>query len=366
METLTRPLRAGGTGGLWRSGTRSLVGIEADSSVLNLAWTRAGHGPDGWSFARIEPIPPESASPRKERRSPRDAARKAGVRRGPAVCAISSPAIDVLLIELRASEPEHLDALVVSHLQKQLGKNIDQAVIDYTILPPQVSRRQEESATVLAFSAPREVVLPAIRAIEEIGLDLIRMITPAHAVAPWVAGMTPEARRLVICTATEGTSVSVIQHGHVLVEQMLPWGVRGLAARLASDLDLDERRCMALLTTDIAPTAEPEGIEPQGPESSEEIIRSLLAPSFRDLAHEASTCLDYCDAALKHAPASDLILTGPLARNRGLRRVLERELAIPVRGLLDCVDPRRIDRGTIESPFATAACCALWSEGSAL
>jgi Tfp pilus assembly PilM family ATPase len=92
-------------------------------------------------------------------------------------------------------------------------------------------------------------------------------------------------------------------------------------------------------------------------------VREVLAPAFQELTNEAVGCLGYCASFLKHAPTSAVVLTGPLSNQTLLRNSLEAELGLPVRGPREGLLLPGLDGESEGAAFATAACCALWSEG---
>ena len=340
------------------------VGVEAERTLLRVARHQTRGRREAWSVASI-PLPMESAGRLKEtNRGLRAATRRAGIQKGPAICAINSPAIDVFPLELRPTESESLEGLVVAHAQKQLGRGLDDVVLDYAPLPDLVRRPGEGTVPVIAFAAPRELVETLLVRIEALGLNVVRILTPACALAPRVAGAEEEARHLIIDTALEGTSVSVAQHGHVLLERILPWGLRKLAERLGSELDLDEQRCEEFLTaaSPSASTSERPGDGGEPADPMEALVREVLAPAIRELAREAAACLDYCDSVLRHVPASAVVLVGPLANYPTLRKLLEAELNLPVRCQGEGMDLRGLPDDSHAAAFATAASCALWKE----
>lgn len=366
MNPLTAGLRTIGIRNPLKRSAGGFVGVEAERTQLRVA-RRQTHGRrEAWSVASI-PLPIESPEGSKGAdRTPRTPTSRVGIQKGPAICAINSPAIDIFPLELRPTESEGIEALVVAHAQKQLGRGLDEVVLDYAPLPEPVMRPGGGTVPVLAFAAPRELVETLLTRIEALGLNVVRILTPACALAPRVARVDPEARHLVIDTALEGTSISVAQHGHVLLERILPWGLRRLAERLGSELDLDEQRCEEILTIGSPSRSiseRPEAGE-QGADPMEGLMREVLAPAFRELGREAAACLDYCDSVLRHLPATAAVLVGPLGNYPTLRKLLEAELNLPIRRLGEGIDLGGLPEDGQAGGYATAASCALWEEGT--
>jgi Tfp pilus assembly PilM family ATPase len=286
--------------------------------------------------------------------------------RGAAICAISSPSVDVFPLNLKPSPTDPLESLVVKHSRKLLSVALEDVVLDYVPLPESVRRPGEETTTVLVFSAPREMIEGILRAAGRIGLKIGRVITPACALAQQAERTKRGTRYLVIALGEEATSVSVVHGGHVLLERMLAWSVRRLVGALCAELGLCESEARSrLVAAACEPSAEGDDrTEPRAArERHDDSTSALLRPAFQELTGEAAGCMGYCRSFLKHAAPAGIILAGPLSESAGLRATLQAELGLPVLSAVDELGLEGVDRRRDGAEFVTAASCALWSEG---
>ncbi len=354
-------------------GRLNAVGVEAGDGWVRCA-RRQGRGEcASWRLSELRLDMADAQSTRPDSAQLRKQARRGGIPGGRAICALASPGIDIFPLSLEPHEGESLDALVVAQVPGQISYPLSDAVLDYAVLPQRVTR-PGSAAAVLVFCAPRGLVEPLLERLDGLGLRVDRLLTPSCALAPWIGRKTPEERHLLIATGEEASAVAVVQYGQVLLERFLPWGLRDLCTRLQGELGLSPTQCRALLAPpqlgmaaearDAAPAAGADACGEPGATPLEEALSEILGPSFQQLSREAAGCLAYCDAFLQHEAAADLLLVGPLAGHRALRRFLERDLELPVRSGTESLPlagwPERTDAGN----FVTAACCALWPEES--
>ncbi|MBM3317387.1 MAG: hypothetical protein FJY75_06000 [Candidatus Eisenbacteria bacterium] len=324
---------------------RSPIGLEAGGDTLRFARATVRGESAVWRTGRAL-LPPEAVRDGKAaRRRLRELAREAGIPRGPARLVLASPAIDIFPLTLPPGEAGTLDARVVAQAREQLHYPLAEAVLDYLLLPEAVRRQGEEEEAVLVFCAPRALAEVWVDRLDRIGLVVESLTTPGCALAPWLRTAVADIRRLVIVAAEEATSIAVVQLGTVLLERILPWGSRAWTDRLRSELDLDERHCLALLEQPDPPAA----------------VGDILGPLCEELAREADGCLAYCDSYLVARPPASVLLLGTLAGCAPLRAFLERALQVPVRAGHDELPlPGGDDRPP--AAFAAAACAALRPE----
>lgn len=299
-----------------RPASASPIGLSLAGDLLRFSRARTRGGQVRWQTGELR-LPAEALEPGAAgRRRLREIARAAAIPRGPAHLVLASPAIDVFPLMLAPAEGAARDLQVVNRAREQLPYPLAEAVLDYEPLPDAVRRKGEEGQAVLAYCAPRALAELWVERLGRIGLEVQRLMTPAGALAPWLAGPIAETRRLLVTTGEEATSIAVVQLGTVLLERILPWGSRAWIARLQAELDLSEPRCRALLE------------QPEPPPA----VGEILGPLCEEMAREADGCLAYCDSYLVAAPPASLVLLGTLADHRPLSRFLEKALQIPVRG----------------------------------
>ncbi|MCK4305113.1 MAG: hypothetical protein KAY24_12820, partial [Candidatus Eisenbacteria sp.] len=284
MSISTARLGLQGFRGLRRQPKRSRVGIEAGETWLRFAQQSRREGGHPWSVAEAHLSPGRMDDSKETGRHLSRVVRGAGISRGSAICAISSPAIDIFPLNLRTTGPGELDGLVVSQVREQLSYSIEKAVLDYAVLPDRVRRTGDDTTAVLAFAAPRALVESLLQTLERAGIVLDRLLTPACVLAPTVAQSDPQSRHLLIATGEDATSVSVVEGGYVLLERILSWSLGSLIRHLQAELDLEEGQCRSLLTR--TPLAETPDVQEEAVGTSERSLEStlqeVLGPSFQE------------------------------------------------------------------------------------
>ncbi len=332
--------------------TRPAIGIEASDAWLHVAQLRPSRKGPQWRYA-MTALPAEPPTGRAQSTMAlRDDQDGRQIEPGKAFCALCSPAIDVFPLNLKETDSTPLDAAVVSGAKARLSYPIEQAVLDYMTLPDSACRANA-GKSVLVFSVSRTHVESLLERLDRAGLIVDRIVTPAFAIAHQLAKGGDETRRIVIAAGEDTTSISVIEHGHVLLERIIPWGVQRLAERVGSTLDLD---------TDHAHELVRGNSETQGPrdERVEGALKEILMPAFQDLATETSSCLGYCTSFLKHRPIESVLLVGRLSGHADLRSFLQDELGLLVSSPRDSSDEGVQPRFPLSATHAVAASCAAW------
>jgi Tfp pilus assembly PilM family ATPase len=332
---------------------RNWIGLEAGGGRLRYALRRGRQGAFSVGTMCLE-TPGETL----DAHALRARARRAGLPTGPAVCTLASPAIDIFPLHLPPGAPAALASQVVAQAQAQISYPLAEAVLDYSLLPEGARRPVSGTVPVLVYAAPLASITNLLRRFEMIGLPVERLLTPAGVLAPRIDAASLEARHLLVATGEEATSVSVVQHGAVLLERILPWGITPLVDRLHTELNLPKDQCRALLGGD--GPAEPG--EAAADLALEGTLQEILGPAFSSLAGETAGCLGYCDSFLHHEPVASVVLCGPLEGYRFLREVLARELELPVRRALEALRLPGPARSPDAGVYATSICCALWEE----
>jgi Tfp pilus assembly PilM family ATPase len=335
---------------------RRRIGLELGGGRLRFALPRDGTG--RFTLGTLSLDAPAGAW---DVHALRSRLRRAGLPSGPAVCTLASPTIDIFPLQLQPGEPDVLEAQVVAQAQAQISYPLAGAVLDYAPLPASARRPVSTTVPVLVYAAPLNPITTLLERLEAVGLSVERLLTPASVLAPRVGAVDVGARRLLVATGEEATSVSVVQHGAVLLERILPWGVEALVQRLHVELDLPVEQCRALLEAELPAAPAGSGEDP----ALDGTLHGILGPIHRAFAGEMRGCLGYCDSFLHNEPVAAVILCGPLQGNRFLREVLERELALPVVQAAQGLDLSGPSPHPEAGIYATAICGALLEEGIA-
>jgi len=341
---------------------QSLVGIEAGENSLKFArWL--GEDKGCWRFEFTELHATGDEIPTALDKTARTSLRQAGLGTGRAICVLSSPAVDIFPVSFTPRGSDTLESMVILNARERLSYPLEESVLDYSVLPDSVKRPGDEASAVLIFSAPRNLAETVLKRIDSTGLRTERLTTPGCVIAPLVKG-DPNTRHLVINSGENATSIAVVQGGFVLLERVLPWSLQSLVLHIQAELELDDTQARRLLAelTSCGTGTDPLLEDPQGRETLHDTLSAILSSPFLELAHEAASCLSYCDSYLQHRSPASCLLVGVLASQGELRQVIEERLGIPVRGPSEGCRLPAWDNPQGTTCYATAACSALWPE----
>lgn len=347
-----------------RGKVRSRVGIDVDDGGVRLAQFGGSQAEQVWHTTslvfRQGGLADLKLAPERLRRE----SRAAGIEAQPAVCAITSPVVDLFPLNVTVTQNKPIELSVVTQVREQLSYPIEEAVIDFAVLPKHVRRAGSNAVPVLAFAMPRGISERILSTLDRANLMLTQLVTPACVLGPAVQRKEPEARHLILATSERATSVSVAQDGHVLLERILPWSLMSLIDRLRSDLDLNEQRCRSLLTDGSKASAGWDAtVSRDGSDDPiDAALNDILGPALLELGQEATSCIGYCNSFLSHKEISSVLLVGCLASYEPLVTSLRQSLELPIvrahegLGLSGWSDEDGMGR------YATAAACVLWEE----
>jgi len=277
---------------------------------------------------------------------------RARVHAGRASLALTLPAVDVFPLTIPHEQRNDLDAAVLAHADRRLGYPIADASIDYATLPARFCRQPEGSVGVLVYAVERSLFDGVLDALEDAGVEVETILTPAFALAPLAAG-AEGCRRLLVTTSESAVSIAVIEEGVVLIERLLSWGSRQLVHAVSAALDLTPSESTQLLAmTDDERTQV----------TAQEVVRDILARNYQELGREARSCLDYCASFLHHRDLDAIVLTGSVARYPGFTGSLEKCLGVRALTLAQACPS---DLPDVPPAFAVAIGAALQHEGLA-
>ena len=364
MSTSTASVHKGMFVKARRGQVRSRIGIDVDDGGMRLAQLAGTPEEQTWQTTsllfRQGGLTEFRLSPDRLRQE----SRAGGLAPAPAICAITSPIIDLFPLNVPVTPNKPIELAVVAQVREQLSYPLEEAVIDFAILPKNVRRAGSNAIPVLAFALPRGISESLLRVLDSAKLTLTQLVTPACVLGPAVRRMESEARHLIIATSERATSISVAQDGHVLLERILPWSLMTLVDRLRAELGLSDQRCRSMLMggTAASPGWEATLSRDGSDDPVKAALNDILGPVLLELSQEASGCIGYCNSFLSHKEISSVLLVGCLAAYEPLIETLRQGLDLPViRAHEGLGFPGWGSHEGLER-YATAAACALWED----
>src|SRR5581483_6976067 len=241
-----------------------------------------------------------------------------------AVRSLTLPAFD---------QPGELETAIRFQAQDHIPMPLEHAVLDWQVVARRTGENGERMMDVVAVAARRDMLAPIVEAVRAAGLrpagidvaafGMIRALAPAQAVRDDAA----PAPTLLYCNLGDITNLAVARGAACLFTRVSPFGVEGIAQRLA------ERRKLSLEHAREWLTHVGLGRAPEEIEGDPEIIaaaRESLAEGVARLADELRLSLDFYNAQEGSVPIEGVVACGPGTTIPGLCDAIQLELGMPI------------------------------------
>lgn len=269
-----------------------------------------------------------------------------GVRLG-----IGNQRVIVRTLRLPAIEdPKEMEAAVRFQAQEQIPMPLDQAVLEHQVVggvPAEEGAQPQLDVVVVA--ARRDMIrsfLEPIRSagLEPVGVDLAAFgmiralgglaggdVSPegAEGEAPTEAldPTAPRREAVLCCNAGDVINLAVARGRACLFTRVSGFGLEGIAARLASEAQLNaDHAAQWLRHVGLEPAVEQVGGDP----ALVATVRRALEEGVGGLVDELRLSLDYYGAQEGAVPVSRVVLSGQGSAIPGLATRLEEALGLPV------------------------------------
>ncbi len=266
---------------------------------------------------------------------------------------------------------EEVGAAIRFQAEEELAMPLDQAVFDWQMLRPEPEVRAQGKMDVVVVAARKEMVTNLIHVVRNaglrpVGLDvsafgLIRALKtdpsnipgPVPAAAETEDGMPPLRPAQLFCSLGDITNLAVARNGDCLFTRVSPFGVEGIAQRLAERRELTLEHSRQWLGH-VGIEAPVESID--GDPAVVAAAREVLDDGVAKLADEMRLSLDYYGAQDGAQAIEEIVVCGPGAVIPGVCARIEQELGYPIRvgepPALSGLDPVEAARLTV--PYGLA------------
>jgi len=246
----------------------------------------------------------------------------------------------------RIEDESELESAIRFQAQEELAMPLDQSVLDWQALTPDPELQAAGKRDVVVVAARREMVASLIRVVRDAGLrpvgidvsafGLIRAMgtdpgapspAPAEAAADPAAAPLPTSAQLFCCLG-DITNLAVARDGDCLFTRISPFGVEGIAQRLAERRELTLEHSRQWLTH--------VGVEDpvESVEGDPEIVaaaREVLEDGVAKLADEMRLSLDYYGTQENAQAIEEIVVCGAGSVIPGIGAELEKHLGHRVR-----------------------------------
>ncbi len=262
----------------------------------------------------------------------------------------------------RIEDESELESAIRFQAQEELAMPLDQSVLDWQALHPDPELQAAGKRDVVVVAARREMVTSLIGVVRDAGLrpvgidvsafGLIRAMgtdpgtpaVPAEAASPEAAQLPAPAQ--LFCCLGDITNLAVARDGDCLFTRISPFGVEGIAQRLAERRELTLEHSRQWLTH--------VGVEDpvESVDGDPEIVaaaREVLEDGVAKLADEMRLSLDYYGTQENAQAIEEIVVCGAGSVIPGIGAELEKHLGHRVRtgrppalAGLDSIDAARL------------------------
>lgn len=234
-------------------------------------------------------------------------------------------------------DPQELDAAVRFQAQEHIPMPLDQAIIDWQLIPAVPVPGQPQQGLEAIVVAARKDMLIAIAesaraaGLRPVGIDhsafaLIRALAPSDATDAPADPIAP-ATGTLYCNVGDVTNLAVARGGACLFTRVTGFGLEGIAQALAESrtLTIEHARQWLLHVGLEAPVARIDG----DPEIAT-AARRALEDGARKLGDEVRVSLDYYRQSERAVTVDNVVVAGPGVAIPGMVDRLRTDLAMPI------------------------------------
>jgi type IV pilus assembly protein PilM len=253
------------------------------------------------------------------------------------VAALPLPEVRIMSVSYHLNGTQSDEQAILKPISERIKGNLADYVIDY--IPVRVGHKDEERLAVVAV-AKRDTVVAHLDLLRRAGLQVEALEIGPVAIQRLVSTfseMEQYQNVLAINFGHELSYMTMISGRRLLFDQQMDFGEKGLIDQLAQTLEMDTEAVRRLVYQF--------GIwsQTKGPSSSVVISRSdvtdslmeIVKPSFLALVEEVKRALIYAASETRGEPVKKVYLLGSIARWRGVDRLMNSLLDIPVMNITD-------------------------------
>jgi type IV pilus assembly protein PilM len=241
--------------------------------------------------------------------------------------------VKIIMISYLHQSGKQDEELIVQRIAERVDDDINNYVIDYMMVRPQVKDGQERS--VLVAMAHRDSVLSYLEYLRKAGLAvklleieptaIRRLITAQH-------GQDHTANLMTVSMGHTHTYITVLSGRRLIYERDVNFGEQRLLELLCEELELNEIEARSMLVRDQEPAVDSSGDEPAI--SVTDALYAVLKPLFMELREDINRAQLYAASETRGMPVEHVYLTNLVATWRGIEGFIDSLIEVPVSVLL--------------------------------
>ncbi len=237
--------------------------------------------------------------------------------------------VKIMMISYLHQAGKQDEEMIVQRIAERVDDDINNYVIDFLMIRPQVKDGQERS--VLVAMARRDSVVAYLETLRKVGLDvkvleieptaIRRLITVQH-------GHDHKANLMTVSIGRAHTYITVLSGRRLIYERDVDFGERQLIELLCSELELDEAEVRTMLVREQRLEVDKSGDEQHL--SVTDALYSVVKPLFMGLLEDINKAQVYAASETRGMPVEHVYLTNRVATWRGIEDFIDKLIEVPV------------------------------------
>jgi len=307
------------------------IGLDISSSGIRLVQFIKNNNRIELNASVLVPVSEEARVASKQCRAIiRKALRKHGFTGREVVTCLPPDDVKIMMISYLHKPGKQDEELIVQRIAERVEDDINNYVIDFMMVRPQVKDGQERS--VLVAMAKRDKVLTYLEYLRKSGLQVKALEIESTAIRRLVLvkhGHENKANLMTVSMGHAQTYITVLSGRRLIYERDVNFGEKQLMASLCKELDLDEFEARTLLVSEETKLAA-DISEDQQCLSATDAVYSVLKPLFMELVEDINRALVYAASETRGMPVEHVYLTNLVATWRGIEHFIDSLIEVPV------------------------------------
>lgn len=245
-----------------------------------------------------------------------------------AVLALPSHIISTIPIRFNLEENEEMDEVIIREAPNYLPFPLDQATLDYILLPS-FDKQTQKSALLIA--AKREDILFYLRTLAKLKLEVLA-IEPRYCsllrTIKWTKDQSIQNNQFIIYIEDEKTIILVLVEGQLLIMREIPWGTDLVKEKIKKSLRLQDRSVEKVLREyglelDKKSQENTKKIAFLDAEEVHQVIYEVLNPVLTELCNEIQKVVSYFVSIVQKRVLDKAVLLGNASQINSLASYIQ-------------------------------------------
>jgi len=243
--------------------------------------------------------------------------------------------VKILMLSFMRQANKKDDELIVQRVAERIDGNIEDYVIDFMMVRPEVVDGQERS--VLVALAQHDEVVKHLESLRKAGLVVKLLEIEPTAVRRLISVRHKEeldANLMTISMGDSQTYITVLSGRRLIYERDIDFGEQQLIAALCKELEIDEHEARTMLErgnqkhSNHGQIADDSEIGYETPVTT--ALYSVLKPMFMSLVEDINRALIYAASETRGMPVKHVYLTNRVATWKDIEKFINTLIEVPV------------------------------------